>query len=381
MTIAAHEDSIDSVAYLPGGKYIVTCSHDNTIKVWNVESGKQEGTTMKDDGIVQCLTITSDGKKMVTSIFHNNKVHVWDMDTQERIIEWGEHNAFVDCLAITPDDQLVASGDKKGMILVREIKEGGQIKYAIDTGTSRVTSLCFSPNGEKLPDIRRREWNTCPRPDARSFGPDAFSTVVARRRPALLGLPRLHDSAMGLQIWEPLEHTSPQWGLSLSPPGEFVASGGRDGILSIWFVPWKWDSQKQFAYLLERSVLHAAKGLWEESAQIAEQVIQVAPLSPLSYERKRVALHALGLYHEAFEASRTILALKRASEKDISHLERIIQREAFQVLRNAPTRLFNVTNGKLCDRAAQVSAFKSSVGGERGTLKRYDVVWETAVER
>jgi WD40 repeat protein len=60
--------------------------------------------------------------------------------------------APISCIATSPDDQLVASGDNKGRIVIREmnLKEDGRIKLAIETGPCNVTSICFSPDGTKL---------------------------------------------------------------------------------------------------------------------------------------------------------------------------------------------------------------------------------------
>ncbi|KIK93134.1 hypothetical protein PAXRUDRAFT_829305, partial [Paxillus rubicundulus Ve08.2h10] len=39
MTMSGHEALIMKIAYLPGGERIVTCSHDKTVRIWDVENG------------------------------------------------------------------------------------------------------------------------------------------------------------------------------------------------------------------------------------------------------------------------------------------------------------------------------------------------------
>ncbi|KAF9222331.1 WD40 repeat-like protein [Gyrodon lividus] len=55
------------------------------------------------------------------------------------------------CIVMSPDDQLAASGDHDGKIVIREIKEGGEIKHTIQAGSEVWSvSVSFSPNGEKF---------------------------------------------------------------------------------------------------------------------------------------------------------------------------------------------------------------------------------------
>ncbi|KIJ11906.1 hypothetical protein PAXINDRAFT_45203, partial [Paxillus involutus ATCC 200175] len=150
-TMSGHEGPVFGIAYLPGEKQVVTLSRDRTIRVWDAESGEQEGTSMEHDvaGWIQGFAVTRDGKKVLSGC-QENGMGVWDVETHELIEEW-ENNTGGDmwCIAMSPDDQLAASGDNSGEIVIREINEGGQIKHSIGTGMT-VESLCFSPNGEKL---------------------------------------------------------------------------------------------------------------------------------------------------------------------------------------------------------------------------------------
>ncbi|KAF8833065.1 WD40 repeat-like protein, partial [Paxillus ammoniavirescens] len=63
MTMSGHEERVRGIAYLPGGERIVTCSWDKTVRIWNVETGEQEGTTMGHEGRVYGLAVTRDGKR------------------------------------------------------------------------------------------------------------------------------------------------------------------------------------------------------------------------------------------------------------------------------------------------------------------------------
>ena len=40
-TLTGHSDSVYSVAYSPDGKHIVSGSRDNTVKIWDAQSGEE----------------------------------------------------------------------------------------------------------------------------------------------------------------------------------------------------------------------------------------------------------------------------------------------------------------------------------------------------
>ncbi len=54
-------------AYSPNGLYIISASHDNTLKVWNSQTGKcVHSLNLKSSGL--CCSVSTDGKKIVAGI-------------------------------------------------------------------------------------------------------------------------------------------------------------------------------------------------------------------------------------------------------------------------------------------------------------------------
>ncbi|KIK93124.1 hypothetical protein PAXRUDRAFT_829277 [Paxillus rubicundulus Ve08.2h10] len=305
-TISGHEDRIRSIEYLPGGTRIVTCSLDKTVRIWDVETSEQEGISMQHEDQISSLAVTRAGTRILSGS-EDNGIRVWDVETQELVEEWGIHTDNILCIAISPDDRLAASSGRSGMIVIREMRDDGEIKHSINADDV-VHSLCFSPNGEKLACIVGID-SLLGKPgvihvyDVQSgelvLGPikghtepivcllwslDGFQLFSASDDHTIrhwdsdtgesIGEPwkshthcveslslspdgtklasssrdktvRFWDARSGDPIEQLFRHDDVVNAVTFSPSGEFVASGGWDNKVSIWRVPWWDDIQKQ----------------------------------------------------------------------------------------------------------------------------------------
>ncbi|KIJ04490.1 hypothetical protein PAXINDRAFT_22221, partial [Paxillus involutus ATCC 200175] len=250
-TISGHEGYITRVAYLPGGERVVTCSDHKTIRIWNVKKGEQEGTSMVHEYWIYDFAVTRDGKRILSGGI-DSRIRVWDVETHEQIEEWASHTSHINRISLSPDDQLAASGMEDGKIVIREMKESGEIKHSIHTGR-RVTSLCFSPNGEKLAcaisifmgiyiiqvyDVESGELVHSP---INSPYKDIVSCILWSHDGSQLFSAsynrtiRCWDPETGESIGEPWTgHTGAVYSLSLSPDGTKLASGSDDNTIRFW---------------------------------------------------------------------------------------------------------------------------------------------------
>ncbi|KAI6041631.1 hypothetical protein EDC04DRAFT_3089025 [Pisolithus marmoratus] len=122
--------------------------------------------------------------------------------------------------------------------------------------------------------------------------------------------------------------------------------------------------------LIKRSRARAAKGLWEDALQDADEVVKVDPSYSSGYEAKHAALHGPKRYDEAIDAFKSMLhvieqsddpAIKQLRKNYISPSERTeaIYLLVREILERCPLVAIDVTTGCLCDGRERMCIFEA----------------------
>ena len=110
-------DAVNSVAFSPDGKYVVSGSDDNTARVWEAATGKEVAHMTHDGCCVTSVAFSPDGKYVVlgsgdiASASGNNgdnSVRVWEALGKE--VARMTHDDSVNSVAFSPDGKYVVSG-------------------------------------------------------------------------------------------------------------------------------------------------------------------------------------------------------------------------------------------------------------------------------
>lgn len=84
--LKGHDDQVRSVAFSPDGARIVSGSYDETIRIWDVETGKQLMQPLRGhSGNVWSVAFSPDGTKIVSSS-RDYTIRVWDAQTGEQLL-------------------------------------------------------------------------------------------------------------------------------------------------------------------------------------------------------------------------------------------------------------------------------------------------------
>lgn len=159
------EPVINSVAYSPDGKYIVSCSNNGDIQFWNAKTGEENTTWNGYDA--EFAMFSPDGKHILIGT-EEGDIEIecfseWYHPTKKSIevvsfIPEGEtyrvcnitlegHSKSVECAAFSPDGVYVISGHGDGTIKVWSLNTGKCIQ-TLGWGLDNVSSVAYSPDGK-----------------------------------------------------------------------------------------------------------------------------------------------------------------------------------------------------------------------------------------
>ncbi|KAI1302129.1 protein with putative role during mitosis [Mortierella claussenii] len=100
-TLHAHDHSVSSVAFLPSGDLIASASRDKTIRLWEVSTGYCVKTIVGHAEWVRYIQPSQDGRFLVSSS-NDQTARVWDVATGECKTEFRGHDNVVECSIFAP---------------------------------------------------------------------------------------------------------------------------------------------------------------------------------------------------------------------------------------------------------------------------------------
>ena len=115
--LRGHKGWVNSVAFSPDGTSIVSGSFDETIRVWDVVTGKQVGE-MGHENSVNSVAFSPDGTHIVSGFF-DKTIRVWDAVTGQQVSEaLRGHEDLVHSVMFSRGGTCIGSGSSDKTIMV-----------------------------------------------------------------------------------------------------------------------------------------------------------------------------------------------------------------------------------------------------------------------
>ncbi|NCR68960.1 MAG: WD40 repeat domain-containing protein, partial [Microcystis aeruginosa LL11-07] len=244
--LEGHDSVVTSVNFSPDGKTLVSSGADNTIKLWNVETGQEIRTLKGHDNSVSSVNFSPDGKTLVSGS-DDNTIKLWNVETGQEIRTLKGHDNSVYSVNFSPDGKTLVSGSWDKTIKLWNVETGQEIR-TLEGHDNSVWSVNFSPDGKTLvsgsDDNTIKLWNVETGQEIRTlkghyalvnsvnFSPDGKTLVSGSDDKTI----KLWNVETGQEIRTLKGHDSVVYSVNFSPDGKTLVSGSADNTIKLWNV-------------------------------------------------------------------------------------------------------------------------------------------------
>ena len=243
-TLKGHSEYIYSVAFSPDGRRIVSGSNDKTIKIWDANTGQCLKTLKGHKNFVLSVAYSPDGTKIVSGS-RDNTIKIWNANTGQCLKTLKGHSSWVNSVAYSPDGTRIVSGSVDDNVNIWDANTRKCLKTL--KGTSNwANSVVYSQDGTKIisgsGDSNVNIWDAntgeCLKTleghseyvYSLAYSPDSTKFISGSGDNTI----KIWDANTGECLKTLEEHSADVFSVAFSLDGSRIVSGSADGTVRIW---------------------------------------------------------------------------------------------------------------------------------------------------
>jgi WD40 repeat protein len=241
-----HEEAIGGVAFTPDSKQLLSGAADATMRLWDVASGRPIRIWPGHSGLVVGVAVSPDGRWAVSGA-HDQTLRLWELATGREVRKLEGHTDVSDGMFSADSKQVLSwSGDRS--VRLWDVASGKQLHlyqghtgwiwgaYFLD-GEKRMVSWSGVDHTVRVWDIaREKEVRRHPlkrqKLEGLDVSPDGRTYLAAYTDQTVC----LYDMATGKELAVTRAANVPDV-LTISPDGHYAAAGSYRGLVHLWRLP------------------------------------------------------------------------------------------------------------------------------------------------
>jgi eukaryotic-like serine/threonine-protein kinase len=243
----SHPDLVYSVVFSPDGKTFLTTGWDGSPRLWETATGRPLGEALNPSRPASSVTFSPDGKTFLTrgAGGEGNTAQLWETATGRPIGQALKHAGWIRSVSFGPDGKIIVTGGFDNTARLWDADSGRPIGQPI-VHPGLVYSVAFSPDGRTIltgcHDKMARQWDVATgRPVGQpvehagqvrsvAFSPDGRLVLTG----SLDQTARLWDAVTGQPLGRPMVHQAAVYYAAFGPDGRSILTAGDDGTARLW---------------------------------------------------------------------------------------------------------------------------------------------------
>ena len=243
-TFEGHTHAVKGVAVMPDGKHAISASSDKTLRIWDIDTGKQVRILEGHAKLVNAIALTEDGRRAI-SASGDRTLRIWNIDTGKQVRTLEGHTDWVMSVDLMPDNRYAISASYDGSLKIWDI-ETGEHQRTLEGHIDSVNAVAVIPDGRRAisasKDHTLKVWdietgNQLGTLEGHIDSVNAVAVISDGRR--AISASKDHtlkvwdiEAEKELQILE--DHTGSIWAVAVTPDGKHIISASEDKTLKIW---------------------------------------------------------------------------------------------------------------------------------------------------